>query len=245
MPSRRICLASQPRRWTSSSPESRPPPPGGGSQNDAPWRFCLPAPRSCRRCGLRGGPVVELLARLDSHLEDCPALRALARASVETLASTDMPLTPESLARDWDTQLAELGEDSARWIEGERSAKLAYAPATDLWHSLLESWNENGRSSIGEMFGLMEEPAKPSRIARAQRIADFLAREHRPGDRSAPAGPAWKCAHPNRWARPNSPAGKDCGSSGPCRQADGMPRREAVRRGALPAAHCEGGSRRR
>ena len=120
-----------------------------------------------------GGPVVELLARLDSHLEDCPALRALARASVETLASTDMPLTPESLARDWDTQLAELGEDSARWIEGERSAKLAYAPATDLWHSLLESWNENGRSSIGEMFGLMVEPAKPSRIVRAQRIADF------------------------------------------------------------------------
>ena len=120
-----------------------------------------------------GGPVVELLARMDSHLEDCPALRALARASAETLASTDMPLTPESLARDWDTQLLELGEDAARWIEGERSAKLAYAPATDLWHVLLEPWSENGKSSIGEMFGLLAEPAKPSRIARAQRIADF------------------------------------------------------------------------
>ena len=120
-----------------------------------------------------GGPVVELLAHMDSHLEDCPALRALARASVETLASTDMPLTPESLARDWDTQLSELGEYAARWIVGERSAKLAYAPATDLWHSLLEPWSENGRSSIGEMFGLMVEPTKPSRIARAQRIADF------------------------------------------------------------------------
>ncbi len=120
-----------------------------------------------------GGPVVELLAGVDVHLTACPKLRALARVSADTLASTDMPLTLQSLAQDWDTELEQLGKDAHGWIEAERRAKLAYAPATDLWHYLLEPWRENGKSSIGEMFGLLVEPAGNSRIQRAQRIADF------------------------------------------------------------------------
>ena len=142
-------------------------------RNDVPVAVLLACAAVLPALRTPGGPVVELLAGMDAYLADCPRLRALVRVSAETLASTDMPLTPQSLAQDWDTELEQLGEDARSWIEAERSAKLAYAPATDLWHHLLEPWRENGRSSIGEMFGLLNEPAGHSRIQRAQRIADF------------------------------------------------------------------------
>ncbi len=120
-----------------------------------------------------GGPVVRLLGRLDAYLEACPALRALVRTTEETLATTDMPLTPQSLSLNWDEQLAAIGSSAARWIESERLATLAYAPATDLWHHLLEPWQESGRSSIGAMFELMALRPDSARVRRAQRIADF------------------------------------------------------------------------
>ncbi len=119
-----------------------------------------------------GGSVVEFLRSLDESFDGCPALRALVRVSADKLATTQLPLTPESLALDWDGDLAALRSEASRWIEAERSAKLPYAPATDVWHRLLEPWNENGKSSIGELFRILDRVKDKDGLGHAKRIAE-------------------------------------------------------------------------
>jgi len=119
-----------------------------------------------------GGPVIALLQRLDAGLESLPELRALVRCSVKVLGATDIPLSDGILSGNRERLLAERQQEAGRWLEAERNSSLRYAPATYVWHRMLESWENEGKASIGDLLGRLAECRSAGKAEEARRIAN-------------------------------------------------------------------------
>lgn len=110
-----------------------------------------------------GGPVEQLLSTTILHLSDAPSLQALAREAAR-VSRTGVHLPPESFRTgnplaEWRESAAALQSDTKQWIESESQSTIKYFAATTVWRKMLERWSdEDSRSSIGDMVGMLSVP---------------------------------------------------------------------------------------
>ena len=128
-----------------------------------------------------------LLSFLVPHLGDTPSLQALTKAAADA-SQRGIDLSVELLREDnslenWTERVRNLRDETEKWIEKERQAKLKFQPATKVWCRILAVWEDNGRASLGFMLEkLLEEPIDSIDVNSVAVIAKHW-RDHKEIDR--------------------------------------------------------------
>ena len=125
-----------------------------------------------------GGPVAQLLNFLEPRLEDTPSLRALAKIAAEvSMTGVHLPMDllrgEDSLER-WHERKSALRNDTKSWLTNERQSQIKYQAATKVWRRMLDDWERNnGQSSLGRMFSLLDEAVNKIDIDSVTRISQY------------------------------------------------------------------------
>ena len=129
-----------------------------------------------------GGPIAQLLTFFEPWLDDTPSLRALAKTAAEvSMTGVHLPIDllreEDSLER-WRGRELVLRNDTKSWIENERQSKIRFHAATRVWRRMLDDWERsNGRSSLGRMFSLLENPISDIDVDGVALISEYW-RDH-------------------------------------------------------------------
>ena len=106
-------------------------------------------------------PIALLLESLDPYLASMPSLRTLAQTVVKASRSRiNIPveqLHGGSSFEKWIQDARDLQKKGKDWINAERQSSIRFAPATRVWHQILEVWEKGNQYSIGHMFELLSE----------------------------------------------------------------------------------------
>lgn len=131
-----------------------------------------------------GGPVAQLLAFLESWLDDTPSLRALAKTAADvSMTGVHLPIAllqeEDSLER-WHGRALALRNETKSWITNERQSKIKFQAATRVWRRMLEDWERsNGQSSLGRIFSLVvDNPIEDIDVENVRQISEYW-RAHR------------------------------------------------------------------
>ena len=107
-----------------------------------------------------GGPVAELLVKLEPTLGDMRSLRALAKTAAEvSIKGVYLPvglLREEDSLEGWTGRLISLEHEIEAWLTSERQSTIKFQAATRVWRRILEDWEHEGRSSLGQVFSLLD-----------------------------------------------------------------------------------------
>ena len=122
-------------------------------------------------------PVAQLLSLLEPRLGDTPTLRAMVRTAAD-VSETGVHLPMKLLRGDdpldkWRGSETTLRNETTTWLENERKNTIKYAAATYVWRRMLDDWEHNGRSSIGHVFGLLDNPAENIAVELVSRISEY------------------------------------------------------------------------
>ena len=124
-----------------------------------------------------GGLVAQLLSSLEAHLGDMPSLRALTKAAAEvSMTGVDLPaslLREDDTVDKWRERESALRIETTSWLANEHRSTIKYQAATRVWRRMLEDWEHGGRSSLGHMFALLENPAEAIDTKRVSEITEF------------------------------------------------------------------------
>ncbi len=125
------------------------------------------------------GPVVKLLRLTQSYLGDMTALQALAKSVSENRVSLSVEVLPggSSSQEDWIVKTDAFQKEAENWIRAESQSKIRFAPATAVWHRILEEWKEERCASIGYMFKLLTESPNEINIRKVSEIAEYWRRK--------------------------------------------------------------------
>ena len=124
-----------------------------------------------------GGPVGQLLSVLETRLSDMPSLRAVVRTAAE-VSMTGIHLPAALLREDdsldkWRDRESALRNETTTWITNERQSTIKFQAATRVWRRMLEDWERDGRSSLGHVIGLLNNPAVGIDVERVSRISEY------------------------------------------------------------------------
>ena len=124
-----------------------------------------------------GEPVGQLLSVLETRLSDMPSLRTVVRAAAE-VSMTGIHLPEASLRENdtldtWRSRESALRNETTTWITNERQTTIKFQAATKVWRRMLEDWERNGRSSLGHVIGLLNNPAVEIDVERVSRISEY------------------------------------------------------------------------
>ena len=125
-----------------------------------------------------GGPVAQLLNFLEPRLEDTPSLRALAKIAAEvSMTGVHLPidlLRGEDSVDRWAKRESALRNDTKLWLANERQSQIKYQAATKVWRRMLDDWERNnGQSSLGRMFSLLDEQVNKIDVDSVARISQY------------------------------------------------------------------------
>ena len=124
-----------------------------------------------------GGLVAQLLSFLDAHLGDLPSLRALAKTVTEvSITGVDLPfslLREDDTVDKWRDRESALRTETKSWLANEHQSTIKYQAATRVWRRMLENWEQGGRSSLGRMFALLDNPAEQIDIQAVSEIVEY------------------------------------------------------------------------
>ena len=141
-----------------------------------------------------GGPVAQLLSRLEPLLGDMSSLRALARTAAEvSMKGIHIPtalLREEDTLDNWRNRESALRTETTAWVTNERRSTIRFHAATQVWRRILEDWERGERVSLGRMFSLLDRSADQTTTesiaqiseywrAHGEREIDRIDREHR------------------------------------------------------------------
>ena len=124
-----------------------------------------------------GGPVGQLLSVLETRLSDMPSLRIVVRTAAE-VSMTGIHLPAALLREDdsldkWRDRESTLRNETTSWITNERQSTIKFHAATRVWRRMLEDWERDGRSSLGHVIGLLNNPAVGIDVERVSRISEY------------------------------------------------------------------------
>ena len=124
-----------------------------------------------------GGPVGQLLSVLETRLSDMPSLRLVVRTAAE-VSMTGIHLPAALLREDdsldkWRDRESALRNETTTWITNEYQSTIKFHAATRVWRRMLEDWERNGRSSLGHVLGLLNNPAMGIDVERVSRISEY------------------------------------------------------------------------
>ena len=122
-------------------------------------------------------PIAQLLESLESYLDGMPSLRTLAQTVVNTLRS-GANISVEQLRggdsyKKWIQDARALQKEGTDWINAERQSSIRFAPATRVWHQILEVWEKGNQYSIGHMFELLSESVEKIDIEATASVAAY------------------------------------------------------------------------
>ena len=141
-----------------------------------------------------GGPVAQLLSRLEPLLGDMSSLRALARTAAEvSMKGIHIPtalLREDDSLDNWRVKESALRIETTAWVTNERRSTIRFHAATQVWRRMLEEWDRGERVSLGRMFSLLDRSADEINTesiaqiseywrAHGEREIDRIDREHR------------------------------------------------------------------
>ena len=122
-------------------------------------------------------PIALLLESLDPYLASMPSLRTLAQTVVKASRSRiNIPveqLHGGSSFEKWIQDARDLQKEGKDWINAERQSSIRFAPATRVWHQILEVWEKGNQYSIGHMFELLSESVENIDIETITSVAAY------------------------------------------------------------------------
>ena len=129
-----------------------------------------------------GGPVAQLLTLVAGRLGDMPALKALASAAADvSMSGVHLPVTllreDDSLDK-WREKESALRNETTTWVTNERRSTIKFHAATRVWRRILEDWEPDARSSLGQVFHLLDLPGEKIDTERVSEISEYW-RTHR------------------------------------------------------------------
>ena len=124
-----------------------------------------------------GGPVGQLLSVLETRLSDMPSLRIVVRTAAE-VSMTGIHLPAALLREDdsldkWRDRESALRNETTTRITNEYQSTIKFHAATRVWRRMLEDWERDGRSSLGHVIGLLNNPAVGVDMERVSRISEY------------------------------------------------------------------------
>ncbi|MYD60516.1 MAG: AAA family ATPase [Gemmatimonadetes bacterium] len=122
-------------------------------------------------------PIALLLESLDPHLAGLPSLRTLAQTVVK-ISRSDINIPVNQLHRGgsfekWIQEAQDLQKEGKDWIKAERQSSLRFAPATRVWHRILDIWEKENQYSIGHLFELLAESVEKIDIGAITSVAKY------------------------------------------------------------------------
>ena len=123
------------------------------------------------------GPVGQLLSVLETRLGDMPSLRAVVKTAAEvSMTGIHLPATllreDDSLDK-WRDRESALRNETKTWVTNEHQSTIKFQAATKVWRRMLEDWERDGRSSLGHVIGLLNNPAVEIDVKRVSRISGY------------------------------------------------------------------------
>ena len=124
-----------------------------------------------------GGPVAQLLSRLEPNLGDMSSLRALARTAAEvSIKGIHIPtalLRGDDSLDKWRDTVSILRTETKAWLTNERQSKIKFHAATRVWRRILEEWERGERVSLGQMFIVVGRPEEEIDTDRITLISEY------------------------------------------------------------------------